>query len=109
MGEDEMGGAGAMSRKGFGRHSQRADCSGQRRGKGRFTPLVPAGCGDILAATMQNTLMTAERDYEYNMRRVSDRTLELAKLAGRAPHQISQLDYERAKREIACEAPTGGT
>ena len=34
-------------------------------------------------------------------RLVSDRTLELAKLAGRAPHQIRQADYERAKREIA--------
>jgi hypothetical protein len=31
---------------------------------------------------------------------VSDRTIELAKLAGRLPHEIRQVDYEQAKREI---------
>lgn len=41
-------------------------------------------------------------------RLVSDRTLELAKLAGRAPHQIRQADYERAKREISGAKATGG-
>lgn len=41
-------------------------------------------------------------------RLVSDRTLELAKLAGRAPHQIRQADYERAKREISGVKATGG-
>lgn len=51
--------------------------------------------------------MIAEQDYEYNMQRVSDRTLELAKLAGRPPHQIRQADYERAKREIAGDMPVG--
>lgn len=56
---------------------------------------------------MQNTAMTAEQDYEDNMRRVSDRTLELAQLAGRAPHELRQADYERAKREIVGNIPTG--
>ncbi len=56
---------------------------------------------DTLTALMQDTYMTADQDYEDNMRRVSDRTLELAQLAGRAPHEIRQADYERAKREIA--------
>lgn len=50
---------------------------------------------------MQDTSTSVEPDYEENMRRVSDRTLELAQLAGRAPHEIRQADYERAKREIA--------
>lgn len=52
--------------------------------------------------------MTAEQDYEDNMQRVSDRTLELAQLAGRAPHELRQADYERAKREIASDPSTGG-
>lgn len=56
---------------------------------------------------MQDNSMTAEPDYEDNMRRVSDRTLELAQLAGRAPHELRQADYERAKREIAGNMPTG--
>ena len=55
---------------------------------------------DTLIAHMQDTYMTADQDHEDNMRRVSDRTLELAQLAGRAPHEIRQADYERAKREI---------
>lgn len=57
---------------------------------------------------MQDTSMTAEQDYEDNMQRVSDRTLELAQLAGRAPHELRQADYERAKREIASDPSTGG-
>ena len=51
--------------------------------------------------------MITEQDYEYNMQRVSDRTLELAQLAGRAPHELRRADYERAKREIAGDMPTG--
>lgn len=51
--------------------------------------------------------MATGNDYEDNMRRVSDRTLELAQLAGRAPHELRQADYERAKREIAGDMPTG--
>lgn len=78
-----------------------------RAEKEHFTPLVGAGGVDILAAPMQDTLMTDEQDHEYSMQRVSDRTLELAMLAGRAPHQIRQADYERAKREIASQKPTG--
>lgn len=31
------------------------------------------------------------------------RTLELAAIAGRAPHQIKQVDYEQAKRELTGE------
>ena len=42
----------------------------------------------------------SERDYEDLQQRVSMRTLELAKLAGRAPHEIKQADYEQAKREM---------
>lgn len=52
--------------------------------------------------------MTTDKDYEANMRRVSNRTLELAQLAGRAPHEIRQADYERAKREIAGDPVTVG-
>jgi hypothetical protein len=57
---------------------------------------------------MQDNSITAEPDYEDNMRRVSDRTLELAQLAGRAPHEIRQADYERAKREMASAPVSGG-
>ena len=32
-----------------------------------------------------------------------DRTMELAVMAGRAPQQIMQVDYERAKRELTGE------
>ena len=32
------------------------------------------------------------------------RTLELAAVAGREPHQIKQVDYERAKRELTGES-----
>ncbi len=55
---------------------------------------------------MQDTSMIAEQDYEYDMQRISDRTLELALLAGRAPHEIRQADYERAKREITGDKQT---
>lgn len=34
---------------------------------------------------------------------VHDRTLELALIAGRSHHQIKQVDYERAKRELTGE------
>lgn len=51
--------------------------------------------------------MTFAPNYEDVMQRVSDRTLELAQLAGRAPHELRQSDYERAKREIAGSMPTG--
>jgi len=56
---------------------------------------------------MRDTSIATENECEDNMRRVSDRTLELARLAGRAPHELRQADYERAKREIACDRPTG--
>jgi hypothetical protein len=69
--------------------------------------LVVANSDDILTALMQNSSMVAEQDYEYNMQRVSDRTLELARLAGRAPQELRQADFEQAKREIASEVPTG--
>lgn len=32
------------------------------------------------------------------------RTMELALLAGRSAHQIKQVDYERAKRELTGES-----
>lgn len=32
------------------------------------------------------------------------RTVELASLAGRSSHQIKQMDYERAKRELTGES-----
>jgi hypothetical protein len=35
---------------------------------------------------------------------VYSRTLELASLAGRKSHQIKQMDYERAKRELTGES-----
>ncbi len=35
---------------------------------------------------------------------VHDRTIELALLAGRNSHQIRQVDYERAKRELTGES-----
>jgi hypothetical protein len=35
---------------------------------------------------------------------VHDRTIELAVLAGRNSHQIRQVDYERAKRELTGES-----
>ena len=35
---------------------------------------------------------------------VHDRTQELALIDGRNPHQILQVDYERAKREITGES-----
>ena len=35
---------------------------------------------------------------------VHDRTLELALLDGRSSHQIRQVDYERAKRELTGES-----
>lgn len=41
----------------------------------------------------------SEKEYHEMQQRVSNRTIELAKLAGRAPHQIKQSDYEQAKRE----------
>jgi hypothetical protein len=56
---------------------------------------------------MKETTMTEKCQCLDVPKRVSDRTLELAKLAGRAPHQIRQVDYERAKREIARDLPTG--
>lgn len=56
---------------------------------------------------MQDKSTSAEKDHEDNMRRVSDRTIELAQLAGRAPHELRQSDYERAKLEIAGDKPTG--
>jgi RecG-like helicase len=74
--------------------------------KQNFTPLEVASRLGILMALMQNTTMIAEQDYEYHMQRVSDRTVELALLAGRAPHEIRQSDYERAKREIAGDTQT---
>lgn len=36
--------------------------------------------------------------------RVYARTVELASLAGRSSHQIKQMDYERAKRELTGES-----
>jgi hypothetical protein len=36
--------------------------------------------------------------------RVRERTRELARLAGRAPAQVSQVDYEQAKREVTGES-----
>ncbi len=42
----------------------------------------------------------SEKKYQDLQQRVSKRTVELAKLAGRAAHQIKQADYEQAKREI---------
>ena len=69
--------------------------------------MVVSSNDDILKALMQDTSMITEQDYEYNMQRVSDRTLELAQLAGRAPHELRRSDYERAKREIAGDMPTG--
>lgn len=56
---------------------------------------------------MKETSTTDKCQYFDVSQRVSDRTLELAKLAGRAPHQIRQVDYERAKREIARDLPAG--
>jgi hypothetical protein len=41
-----------------------------------------------------------EHEYEDVQYRVSTRTIELAKIAGREPHEIKQKDYEQAKREI---------
>ncbi len=35
---------------------------------------------------------------------VRSRTLELASIAGREPHQIRQADYEQAKRELTGES-----
>lgn len=35
---------------------------------------------------------------------VYSRTIEIAKIAGRNSHQIKQLDYERAKRELTGES-----
>ena len=32
------------------------------------------------------------------------RTMELALMAGRAPHEIKQVDYERAKYELTGES-----
>jgi len=32
------------------------------------------------------------------------RTMELALLAGRSPHEIKQVDYERAKHELTGES-----
>lgn len=34
---------------------------------------------------------------------VRSRTIELASIAGRGPHQIKQADYEQAKRELTGE------
>jgi hypothetical protein len=39
--------------------------------------------------------------FSRTLERVSARTIELAGLDGRPAHEISQWDYERAKREIA--------
>jgi hypothetical protein len=49
---------------------------------------------------MNDPLIVSEQDHEDLQQRVSMRTLELAKLAGRSPHEIKQVDYEQAKREI---------
>lgn len=49
---------------------------------------------------MNHPSIISDRDYEDLQERVSMRTLELAKLAGREPHQIKQTDYEQAKREM---------
>lgn len=51
--------------------------------------------------------MIVESDYEADMQRISDRTLELAQLAGRAPHELRQADYEKAKREFAQDMRVG--
>lgn len=40
-------------------------------------------------------------NFSRNLERVTARTIELAGLDGRPAHQISQGDYERAKREVA--------
>ncbi len=48
---------------------------------------------------MKTLTTVSEKNFEDHQQRVSDRTLELAKLAGRAAHQIKQSDYEQAKRE----------
>ncbi len=40
-------------------------------------------------------------NFSRTLERVTARTIELAGLDGRPAHQISQGDYERAKREIA--------
>jgi hypothetical protein len=39
--------------------------------------------------------------------RLRRRTRELAVRAGRSPQQISQLDYEQAKRELTGESDAG--
>lgn len=41
--------------------------------------------------------------FSRTLERVSARTIELAGLDGRPAHEISQGDYERAKREIAAK------
>jgi len=43
------------------------------------------------------------KGYRATREMVHSRTVELASLDGRAPHEIRQADYERAKREVTCE------
>ncbi|MES2981920.1 MAG: hypothetical protein V4727_06375 [Verrucomicrobiota bacterium] len=42
----------------------------------------------------------SEKKYQDFQQRVAKRTMEIAKLDGRAAHQIKQADYEQAKREV---------
>lgn len=49
---------------------------------------------------MKTLITVSEKTYQDLEQRVSNRTVELAKLAGRAAHQIKQADYEQAKREV---------
>jgi hypothetical protein len=54
---------------------------------------------------LQSHTVLANRPVTRQM--VYKRTLELASLAGRAAHQIKQVDYERAKRELTGESDFG--
>lgn len=49
---------------------------------------------------MKTQPIVSDSEFQMFQQSVTKRTLELAKIAGRAPHQIRQADYEQAKREI---------
>ena len=57
---------------------------------------------EIQPAVFTRTNIPASRSVTREM--VHARTLELAAIAGRKPHQIKQVDYERAKRELTGES-----